>query len=358
MQKLNSIQMLRAIAALMVVCFHFSIPLMLAQPSLLNTFFSHGWAGVDMFFVISGFIAAYTVKISDAGFDPARTYFIKRIIRIIPLYYLITILSIGHTPATFYEAFKSMLFIPIGGEGVDSYGPGYGGARVGQGWTLNYEIFFYLVVSASFFFGKYKWPFVTTIMLALIIIPPVIFQPPEGWGFQGFRFYMPYFSMMTNPIISEFLMGAFVFFIFTKMDSHINPLWILAIPCMIGMFVYNLYSPFLYQARFLTWGLPSALLVLCLLKIEKCQLMPDIKALTFIGNISFSIYLIHDGANSLIRKIIKIIAGPHIFDNLQTRCLSFVIALIVTLLISKLTYEFIEKKQGFRLRKLLLKPGH
>lgn len=356
MQQLKSIQMLRAVAALMVVCFHFSIPLMLEPTSLLNTFFSHGWAGVDMFFVISGFIAAYTVKINDSGLSQAKTYFIKRVIRIIPLYYLITIFSIGHTSETFYEAFKSMFFIPIGGEGVDSYGPLYGGARVGQGWTLNYEIFFYLVVSASFFFGKYKWWVVTATMLTLIIFPTFILQTPDGWGFQGFRFHLPYFSMITNPITSEFLMGVFVYFLFTKMSDKINIFWIVSIPCVIAAFIYNLYSPFLYQTRFLAWGLPSAILILFLLKVEKCQLMPNIKSLIFIGNISFSIYLIHDGANGLTRKIIKSIAGPQIFDSLHMRIFTFIIAFIVTLLLSKLTYEFIEKRQNARLRKILLKP--
>lgn len=114
-KNLESIQALRGLAAMLVMLFHYGISLNLNPENKLAILLSHGWSGVDMFFVVSGFIAAYTVSIDDKGLRASIEYLIKRLIRIVPLYYLVTILSAGHSIESFIETGKSLLFIPIGG---------------------------------------------------------------------------------------------------------------------------------------------------------------------------------------------------------------------------------------------------
>lgn len=307
-----------------------------------------------MFFVISGFIAAYTVRTDDAGPKQAANYLLKRLIRIIPLYYLVTILSVGSSHEAFIESIKSMLFIPIGGEGVDSYGPLYGGARVGQGWTLNYEIFFYIVVALSFFVGHLKWLFINAVMIALILVPFLVLPTPENYGVAGFRFSIPYLSMITNPVILEFLLGLAVFYTYKNMDGKLNITWVVAIACSFIFFVYNLHNPVFHNSRLMMWGVPSALLAVGMLKLERCSKLPDIKWLMLTGNLSFSIYLLHEGVQKNVRKLVKALFGDVALQSAWIQLFAICISLGLTIALAKIAYKYIEKKQNNNLRRVIL----
>src|SRR5689334_11959143 len=105
-ESLNSIQLLRAVAAFGVVYCHYAL---YAFPK-----FATGAFGVDIFFVISGFIIAFVVSKSTENF------FIKRIIRVVPLYLVATFITVAAAlifPQWFYNTvisvdaiIKSILF--------------------------------------------------------------------------------------------------------------------------------------------------------------------------------------------------------------------------------------------------------
>jgi peptidoglycan/LPS O-acetylase OafA/YrhL len=127
---IKSIQLLRATAALAVVYTHYSV---YAFPQ-----FHTGGFGVDIFFIISGFIIAFIVS------NNTRNFLKKRLIRVVPMYILATMMTIG-TALVFPQWFnnikitvpavvKSILFIP--------YKIGDSGPILSLGWTLNNEIFF------------------------------------------------------------------------------------------------------------------------------------------------------------------------------------------------------------------------
>lgn len=128
-QRIDSIQLLRAVAAIAVVTQHVPIPI-----------FGDGLWGVDLFFVISGFIMCHATARSG------RNFFLKRIIRIVPLYWLGTLFIyalaltlpqlLNTTTANPVDLLKSLLFIPFIKGGIPV-------PIVFQGWTLNYEMFFY-----------------------------------------------------------------------------------------------------------------------------------------------------------------------------------------------------------------------
>ncbi len=134
-RKIESIQSLRAFAALSVVLTHMSI-------------INSGGFGVDIFFIISGFLMMYSTEKGTAG------YWKKKIIRIVPFYWIMTIftvLAVKIMPNLFnsYEVswiylIKSLLFIPYEHNGI--YQP-----VLGLGYTLNYEMLFYV-----FFFISIK----------------------------------------------------------------------------------------------------------------------------------------------------------------------------------------------------------
>src|SRR6185437_14170487 len=134
---LDNIQALRAIAALLVVFVHLAVPVAALGVA------PFGAGGVDLFFVISGFIMVYTTvgrPISGAEFLG------RRIVRIVPLYWLLTLAVFGialiaptllqFTTASWGQLLKSLFFIPFAKANGDVQ------PVLFLGWTLNYEMFF------------------------------------------------------------------------------------------------------------------------------------------------------------------------------------------------------------------------
>lgn len=150
MQKLYSVQYLRAAAALLVVVAHaFSHQLGLGNPIIVLA----GQLGVLLFFVISGFIMVY---ISGPGPFSAPKFLWRRAVRIVPLYWLFTGLAallavlapalFKTTTFTWPHLLQSLFFIV-------HEAPDRGGSSplLSLGWTLNYEAYFYLAFAVLAF---------------------------------------------------------------------------------------------------------------------------------------------------------------------------------------------------------------
>jgi exopolysaccharide production protein ExoZ len=153
--KINAIQGLRGIAALLVVADHS----LLRFSEWTNTQASKsdhllyvaellGRHGVEIFFLISGFIMTVTSYEEFDKHNAPSNFLWRRIIRIVPLYWLITALVIGqlvwqgHAPNPTWVA-KSLAFIPYENEA------GLLQPLLRRGWTLNYEMFFYALFAAA-----------------------------------------------------------------------------------------------------------------------------------------------------------------------------------------------------------------
>ena len=138
--RIEMIQIYRAIAALTVIIYHYS---WFAFP-LGQTFFRRGYLGVDVFFMVSGFLAWTTTRQLPPGWRSSIAYFLRRGFRIIPAYALITsgyavfFYYYSPQPGLGLNTLKSLLFIPLNGGGS----PSYGFPLLDNGWTLNYEFFF------------------------------------------------------------------------------------------------------------------------------------------------------------------------------------------------------------------------
>jgi len=163
MGKLVSIQHLRGLAVFSVVVFHALqwewIP------------FEPGQFGVELFFVISGFV----MWITTAGHAPAPTAFLaRRAARVIPLYWLVSLTALavvlirpGAIPNVIPDPLHvvlSLAFIPH----LDPKGGPF--PLLNPGWTLNYEAFFYLVFAACLTVPlRWRAQAVTAIMLAVFL---------------------------------------------------------------------------------------------------------------------------------------------------------------------------------------------
>jgi exopolysaccharide production protein ExoZ len=284
--KLESIQYLRAVAASAVVVSHAANSLLGHTSHLINL--DYGAYGVDIFFVVSGFIMYYTTFELDIR---PGTFFLKRLIRIFPLYFTLSTVMFAMvvlSPASFNKEspdvlayFESVFFVPHWNPRLHDLQP-----IIGQGWTLNYELFFYLLFAASLFVGnKLNAIAVVTVIGSLVIFGHL--HPVED----------PVFITYTSPLLFEFCLGIVVAASFVAPGKP-NLRWPVALMVLLGAvtaYVYTFHADS-YRSqvtRPLFIGLPCALLVTALVAIERRGRLPNSAFLALVGDASYSLYLVH-----------------------------------------------------------------
>ena len=168
-QKFDAVQVLRALAAALVVFQHaiMNWAQKAVVPGQMPSFPGMGDYGVKLFFCISGFIIVHTATDMPSGWDSSKTFLRRRIRRIVPLYWLMTFVYLVKTVVSgqhvgLGEVLQSYLFIPY----MDPQGLVQ--PILGQGWSLNYEMLFYLAFGAMFMLPR-RWhaPAVAGLMATL-----------------------------------------------------------------------------------------------------------------------------------------------------------------------------------------------
>lgn len=273
MRPLLSIQYLRALAAFSVAAFH------AFQWARLD--FDIGAAGVDIFFVISGFIMWRTTE--GTAVKPLE-FLRRRAVRIAPLYWMVTLgltaaallypLRFPDVQPTWSHVLQSLAFIQHRNPDGQPF------PILAPGWTLNYEAVFYLIFAAALLVPQGRRLLVLT--CALLVL-----------GLGGF-FYPPAYEMMANPLILEFLAGVLLA---RAMTTDFRPSagagWLMlcaALAWYVGMTLFksewDLWRP-------LFWGFPALLIVAGLTAIEDERGLPRIPLLLAVGDASYSLYLTH-----------------------------------------------------------------
>ncbi len=217
-----NLQFLRGAAALMVVADHLIERLInrgLFSEGIRATAWSLGGIGVATFFVISGFIMVYTTrdKFGKSGAGPA--FIRRRITRIAPLYYITTVLVVALTAlvnkTSFFppmaEIASSLAFIPYKnpeGEVVPLYA---------LGWTLEYEMFFYVIFAAAMRFRlAVGLPIITIALCGLVSIGTLL---P---GFSDGPWIAVVITYFTRPIMLYFVIGMTIAVIFRLIGGPVR----------------------------------------------------------------------------------------------------------------------------------------
>jgi exopolysaccharide production protein ExoZ len=297
--ELVSIQYLRALAALGVLLCHASMSLLDRGQTLLPL--GAGSAGVDLFFVISGFIMYYTTA------NRAMTsgeFYLKRLIRIFPLYFAVStvafLLARIAPSATrsfsphFYDYIRSILFVPFYStvQGVDSLTP-LMRPEVGQGWTLNYEVFFYFLFGLSLFLPRrFRMRVLISFFLLLTVIG-ALFHPSSA-----------ILSTYTDSLLLEFVLGVLIgHFLVRKLPKSVTTIGIsmLAASGVASLAIQMFVTVSL--PRVIAYGLPAACLVAAALWLEHKQLVPRVSTLLLLGDASYSLYLLHGFVIAILRRV-------------------------------------------------------
>lgn len=282
----HSIQLLRALAALAVVVHHAKD--FLAEPL---PRFDALQAGVDVFFVISGFVMYASSRDEAPG-----AFLIKRLIRIAPLYILASLVQMlilkNHFSAELMRNFAlSIAFVPH----FSSENSGQILPVLVQGWTLNYEMFFYLVFAAALAWGR-------PLALSLVALGVLICL-----GFLT-DFKAAPLVTYTSPLLLEFAFGLLLARLVGKLRWPAG-FWLVPLAALLFWAGHDAFAPatddFVGLKRVVFWGVPALLLVAGVLVLEQHVPWRGWAYFDGLGNASYAIYLFQTVAIIAAREILK-----------------------------------------------------
>jgi exopolysaccharide production protein ExoZ len=339
---LFSVQYLRGVAALMIVVLHLAPRLeRMGWRNLRVEWLS---AGVDIFFVISGFI----MWVTTAG-RPTRPgqFMVRRAQRIIPLYYIFTVIWVGMmlvlprlVPSGKFDAphaIASFLFLPWP-HPVD----GLPKPALPQGWTLNYEMVFYLLFALALFLTQKArlWAMLgtmTMIVLAGALIP-------------GSSLLLDFYA---SPIILEFVAGILLAVLYLsrrQVSSGVSMVMI----CLgvVGLILSGSLWPEAHRA--IAYGVPALMIVGGCVFLDKRIGLPTWRVPKLLGDSSYSLYLSHGLALSGCAFIWGKLG---LTDTVPAVAAYAVIAVASATLLGIAVYRWIESPIERRFRNRRARPG-
>jgi len=239
-----------------------------------------GAAGVDLFFVISGFVMAMIV--ARPGAFNGKEFWIRRVARVVTAYWVITgvvfVLALqlpqlfNSTTADLYNLVASLSFVAL------DQGDGSTAPLLVVGWTLNYEIFFYAIVALTAgVFADRKLVVASGLMICLVTAG-ILLKPVN-----------PNLAFYTDPILLEFVLGILVYRTWSQTRSvglNLAPLAIFVVGTV--LLVLQWERP-VGDWRVLFWGVPAAAVLYGSLGVITFKS----KFLARLGEWSYALYLTH-----------------------------------------------------------------
>lgn len=277
---MHSIQMLRAIAALLVVLYHgqLAISTRFASPafSAETYLFAFGAVGVHIFFVISGFIMVYTTRV-DQDFA-ARDFLRRRILRIYPMYWVC---------AACYLVVHNFIGSPYLLSELEILGalalyPEHASAIIGPAWTLSFEMFFYLCFGIAMKLGATRGLVALGAVFMLSVATGFFFPTDGALG-----------RLITNSLLLEFIAGAAIGWLLAteRLPQRGGSIVLLFALILFGVGIAVGHDRFPSVAM---WGIPSTLLVAGAVIWENAHgFKNDLRKFSHFGNSSYVLYLIH-----------------------------------------------------------------
>lgn len=322
MQKLDNLQTLRAIAACLVIICHsignYVTWNHLPYPSE-DVIWDIGKLGVGMFFVISGFIMMFIHHDDFHKKGATIGFYIKRLVRVVPMYWIFTLivavkLYLQGRDIEIIDLFKSLLFIPY------QNSAGLWRPVHDLGWTLNLEMYFYFIFGFALLLNKK----IGMLVLFISILLPLLIN----------HFYSMT-SFYSDPVVVYFLIGILIFHFKNSQKLNLNisgtTFFIICIIAITTAFSLNIITNLF--TIILAILLPF-LAVICSSKIK------PLKAITLIGNASYSLYLVHPLViGALLSVFKKLPALPHIFGMMSY----VLVCVIASVIVAHITFIYVEQ---------------
>lgn len=292
-QQIGNIQILRALAAVGVALAHSQYGVAGRTGTDFFAWDHMSEAGVDLFFVISGFIMMLVSDPAVGRESKPGVFLLRRVQRIVPLYWFYTLLLaagslaipslLRWTTVTPDLLLTSLFFIPAAHPVSGTVQP-----LISVGWTLQYEMYFYLCFVAVLGLKTGA----RVVAMALFFSALMIVTAVTGRGTAVLTF-------IANPIVFEFVAGMAVYWIFrrgwvTRRSAVVAGV---ALPVVLWLFGSGVAAPLgeVLDQRWLrpvAWGVPAALVFVLGLALRDVPGAAG-RALRHLGDASYSLYLSH-----------------------------------------------------------------
>lgn len=314
-----------------------------------------GIIGVSFFFVLSGFLITYLMLVEKSKFGKIsiKNFYIRRVLRIWPLYFLILILgffilpnftSIPYFSENFTINFSEnlvfyLLILPNIAFSIYPAVP-----LIGQSWSIGVEEQFYLIWPLFFTFIKSFSIKLLLILLALILIVKVYIlcvymnNQTVEWLLALKKFLA--MSKFENMIIGA--IGAICLFKKMKIIKLISNNISLFIS-FIGLALTTMYLPNIFRdGMHIIHGLFFVVIIINISTYDKSFIKLENRFLNFLGRISYGIYMYHLIVVYFVLKCLN--QTPLSINSLLANFLLYSISILVTIFVSYMSYTFIEKK--------------
>lgn len=333
--KLYSLQILRAYAAILVVISH-----VWNNGILPGTFNELGGFGVDLFFVISGFIMCLTVSLNKSKPENSKKFLQRRIIRIFPIYIIINIplllLSIktdGVKEPYFYIG--NLLLLPSFTNAKDYY------LVLGPGWSLVYEMFFYYVFATIMLFTKSKKRLIYSLVALLFLSVAVV----RLLRLQGPQLSLVNFSyIIGDTILFNFAFGMILYLIYERFNGKtIFNIW-QSLGLLLLLTFFGACLIYLKMPRIFSNGVISLLIVYVFIFTHNFNLEDNqlLKHAVFIGDASYSIYLTHFYFQYFKEDFYNMASPLQLDRNVMVNTIG-ILSVFLAVLSGILFYVFVEK---------------
>ena len=295
-----SVQILRALAALVVVSVHIPTEVQYgmgwgeALPLFLN-----GGAAADLFFVISGFVIVYSSEGMFGQKGAPRVFFLRRLARTVPLYWLTSALILATILVSYRDISLAAHSIGsiIGSFAFVLY-PRPNGAAFPLnpvGWTMPFEMFFYVAFAVAILLSRARAVLAVTLFFV-------------GLAVIGFIVPMPFpFAGWCDPLSLDFAFVMGLALAYRAGWRMPLPVSVLCVVAALAAYVASGFNGGPHVAwRVLEWGVPSAVLLAgFVLSGARPNVGPVGRAFAFLGDASYSLYLIHPLVLPVPRRILR-----------------------------------------------------
>lgn len=329
-------QVLRGIAALLVVFHHYN-----------GTAISNGFSfsvlensaigniGVDIFFVLSGFIMELTAGGREYVAGDTARFLLRRGVRIFPLYWTLTIFAFGaslalgsgmHTRITSEEFMLSMLLLPANGlDGKAAY-------VITMAWSLTYELYFYILFAALLRLETGMRLMVLAAIFTMSVVIGLIARP------QGLMT-----QILLSPILFEFLAGCLLAHYLRRGRLMSSAMGAALVALSIGWMLFESdYVPVPDKMRVLAWGFPATMLVYGVVLSVGRGVAAILRPLAYLGDISYSLYLSHFFTLAIFVRLYTTWNATIPVPNWLAAAVLFALCVAV----AQLCYKFIEAPAG------------
>ncbi|MDB2373829.1 acyltransferase [Psychrosphaera haliotis] len=337
--RLTSLDALRGIAALGVVLYHFTslFAVKFNYPGLSNLFLSPslniGRYGVELFFIISGFVISMSIENSNSVYR----FFVSRFSRLFPTFWAAVVISsvfiwVFNGQFDIVVFLKNLTMIPnfIGAKNID-----------GSYWTLTYELFFYVAIATLFYFFKSiptRLMVVIGIGVSLLTILVSIFDISLSYKVK---------VLLLIPHIHLFLAGFLFYKLWNSNKLNRTNTWI----TYVILFVLIVVQWLLVESEYSRHNVTSSImvtaffLIMFLVTKERLSFLSH-PVLVYFGSISYSLYLIHQEVGYIFINQLITITGSY--------WLSMPLGLAGVILLADFMYRYIENPSNKIVKRYLL----